>query len=469
MTRTHYLTWGVLFVGVIGVIALQSGAFLQIGAHDILVTAPYLMANGLPLYQDTFINHPPLLPVLMRLLYAFNPDAITNLRIMNVLMVLGTGALTLATAKRLWGNLAGVIATLFYWLWATTFNDLYFYLDAVVGTLSIAMLYVATFPLNKRSLIALGVLAGITAILKQNALGMALMPFVWLLLWRKNLHQAIRNSAIVFGAFVAIIVLEIALLASAGVLEEAVFALFNAGNATWLGALSGLLNGNAWRELATSGVMLPSALWLWWRGSNRAVGGFAWLLLLGAFVLNVPVLGYYHAMAILPILAVWVGFVAKWLVDHAPTIAPSLGIGYATLCVVTAFTPLLGAFMGERGTIGWDELVPISTWLVENTAPQDSVLVLPAYDTNPNLYAQAQRQPPFYMKTWWHHAAYKPNADKLQARVLASPPKYIVWFTDHYASVARYFPQFESLLASYQPIAELTIAHQGNVVILKSP
>lgn len=460
------MTYLFLVLAVVGVVLVQSGALMQIAAHDITLAAPYLVAQGLPLYSDTFINHPPLLPLVMTVSYHINPDPLTNLRVLNVLMVLGTGALAWWAARRMGGW--GALACGFYWLWATTYNDLYLYLDALVGTLSVALLLVGTFPRTWRTLLLMGVLAGLAIIIKQNALAVGLAPFVWLFFWRESWRAWARQSAWVLLGALAVVLAQVALLAAVGVLNEARFALFNPGNATWLSSLSGLLNGNAWRELATTGALLPAAFALWWVRGRDGVGGLAWWLLLAAFVLNVPVLGYYHAMAILPIVAVWVGVVAReaWRALPSPALVGGAGVGYLALCAVVAGAPLLGFVLGERDTIGWDELTPVSAWLRENTPANARVLVLPAYDTNANLYAQAERLPPYYMKTWWHHAAYEPNAERLQARVLANPPDVIVWFSDHYKSVAGYFPRFDALLAQYTPAETWQLPHQGAVVAL---
>ena len=100
------------------------------------------------------------------------------------------------------------------------------------------------------------------------------------------------------------------------------------------------------------------------------------------------------------------------------------GLGIASLMVI--LSPLFIVITGQSRIIGWDEFAPISTWLQENTEADDTILVLPAYDTNANLYAHADRQPPYYMKTWSYHASVPANAERLTQAVMANPPILIL-------------------------------------------
>jgi hypothetical protein len=468
----------------------QSGLLGGISTHDLTLAIPYLVSRGMRLYVDVFSFHPPLLTWLLAAVYRF-ADPLTSLRILNVLFVVGTGAAVLWVARRCWGPLHGASGLLFYVVWATAYNNMFFYVDGLVGTMSALVLLMGTASLSPVALVLMGLAAGVGAALKPNALLLLFAAPLWLLCGaRAGRRRALGHSMLVLASSLLVYVTPLAALALTGSWPMAKRALFNPGNASWLAGAANLLNGNAWRALALTVAWLP-AFGLC-RLPTRGSGGFPfllWLVFGATVVLNVPAPGYYHAMAFLPAVSVMSGAIIGWALESgvravrregwraavaratfADRAFAGLVTGLLLATLVTALTPLSVLLHGGPfGITGWDELRPVSEWVTANTRPEDRVLVLPAKDTNGNIYPQSGRLPPFYMKTWLEHASVPDNARLLYRRVEETPPAVVVLFPDLYRDVGEYFPELNAFVArTYHEVGRIDgLPLQGHVVFLR--
>jgi len=268
-----------------------------------------MMGNGFSYFGDIISFHPPLLSTFLALIYRINPDPLTNLRVLNVGYILGTGLLIFAIGQKVWSRTVGLAAALFYLLWSTTYNGLFFYLDGLIGTCSALILFLAATRSGLRRLILIGLVAGLAAVLKQNALAVLTATVLWaMLMHRHPIRQRIQNGLLVGIVGLLALGAQYALIAFSGTWDMALFTLFNPGNANWLRDLSGFLYGPALRSVSLTLVFLPAYLLMWLRDREHfSFGMLAWLLCGATALLNFPALGYYHMMGILPSIALMSG------------------------------------------------------------------------------------------------------------------------------------------------------------------
>ena len=465
----------------------QLGFQPAMSAHDLTIAIPFQVSRGLRLYTDVFSFHPPLSTWFLAAIYRV-ADPIISLRVLNLAYILTTGGLVFWVGRRLHGTTHGLAGTLFYFLWATFYNSFPFYVDGLVGSFSILVLLLATFSPSPTTLTAMGVAAGIGASLKPSGVLLLIMPFLWLL-WsaRRDWRTAFKRAGIVLVVEIAVLLVQVGILALSGDLNMAIRAMLNPGNSFVLSDFRvNFFDGAAWRTIALALALVPAYLLLWLR--ERSAIGFLVVLLLGAtLVLNFPTPGYYHFMACLPIVALMSGIVLGtgiqeltqrfhadgwWQRFQRASASSVLLIGITAGLIVasltTALTPVFGLIQSGPRLVGWDELRPISTWVDQHTNTNDGILILPVYDTNANIYAQADRLPPFYMKTWYHHASIPENIALLQARVLAAPPTLIVFFPDFFVAVEPYFAELKAYIdAHYEEVGRIEdIPFQGDVIFL---
>lgn len=491
------LLWLLLIGLMLFTAAAQFGLLVEISTHDINVAMPYLLGEGMPLYTEVTSFHPPLISWLMALIYQLNPDVLFNVRLLNVILIIGTGLLIYWTGKRIWGATAGIISMIFFLLWSINYNTIYFYLDALIGCAALLITFTATFRRSIFTLILMGIFGGVAALFKQSGLAVLFAPLVWLVLFNDASRRSrLIHAGVVLASALLTYAAQFFIYAINGIGAEANFFLFNPGSANWLGSLSQFFDGVALRTVSLTLVFIPAYFLIWLRETDgRRMGGLLWLLAGATALLNIPVPGYYHMMAPLPIVALMsgailrVGFAALQataIQDPAPSRfkrmqallvkTPSanlaltgVSIGLIGAMLVTALTPMFVVFRSGVKILGWDELQPISAWVQQNVALDEQILVLPAYDTNGNLYPQSGRLPPYYMKTWFYHARFPANVERLTQAVTANPPTMIVLFVDLYASVEQYFSELDTFIAEhYEQVGQIEdIPLQGTVIFLR--
>jgi hypothetical protein len=466
----------------------QIGYQAWMSAHDLTIAMPFLVSRGMYMFRDVFSFHAPLSTWFLATIYRY-ADPVTSLRILNLIFILITAALIFRVGRRLRGPAHAWAGVLFYFLWASLYNTMPFYVDGLVGTFAVLVLLLATNPPSTAVLLTIGLAAGIGASLKQNAFLLLIVPLGWFL-WtmRKDLRTAFKQMGTILVAEIAVLLAQVGILLFSGDLNMAIRALFNPGNSFLLADFTSTLfsDGGAWRAIALTMAFIPAYLLLFLR--ERTSIGFLTLLLSGAtVVLNFPTPGYYHMMACLPMVALMSGTVLgtwieelrrsmslgdwKQMLERASVsglMLTGITAGIILASMVTALTPVFGLIQTGVHLVGWDELRPVSTWVTEHTSANQRILILPVYDTNANIYAQSDRLPPIYMKTWYQHASVPENIDLIQERVLAEPPALIVFFPDLFIPVEPYFTDLQAYIEThYEEVGRMDdVPFQGDVIFL---
>jgi hypothetical protein len=369
-------------------------------------------------------------------------------------------------------------------MWAVPYNYLFLTVDLLVGTCTAAIFLLSTGnrPLSPRHIILMGACAGLALALKQTALLVTAAPLLWLLLdSTQALRCRMRNAGLYLAIALLVFIVPFLIPILHGVLPEAVYWITNPGNfVNGAKEWTKLFDGNAWRQISLTIVFLPAYLIFWLQGSSRRHSGtLLWLLLISAAPINYPAIGYYHMMALLPSIALMTDNVAVLSLQSLSQVDPktlarqayiALGVGVLLATAVTALSPLATVFAGpSRRIYGWDELMPVSQWIQQNTRDTDRILVLPTFDTNGNIYAQANRLPPVYLKIWPPFASVPSNAAFLDKGVRAQPPEVVVIFPDLYRDVLPYLMSVDEFVReNYEEVARIeNIPLQGTAVFYR--
>jgi hypothetical protein len=377
---------------------------------------PWLVGRGWSLYTDIADQHTPLLAWLLSPTGG-DPQVLQPL-------IVGLHLLTLALAFRLAaalaGRWAGLLAAGLAALWLHSFEATHLWYEAVQVPLYLgaATLLVRSTPRAElgpeaegggpsssgaKNFVLVGVLMGITVLIKQHALALALVILVWLIAsggegrWRRSgLFAAGLGAALLPAAVILVL---------SGTLGDAFFwTVQNNLEGSYARAAALPPSPDEWPALvAFYAGAVPLVLALLFRALPLRVG----LLVLGlAVAASVPVWPRYarfHLAATVPLVAVAgaAGSVALWQRARGREgvklrVAPALGFGVLGVSLIAASAQMLQA------RIGWGQFgspqppyeqggSALKVWVAEQSAPHDTVFV---YGLDPYLNRLVEREPP---------------------------------------------------------------------------
>lgn len=462
---------------------VQIGGFGENSLADLNMAIPYMISRGMVSYKEVASYHFPLLENILAFFYRFM-EPLTALRLLNMVMILSTAAMIWRASRRFSGKWGGPIGVLFFALWAVSYNQLFVIPDAIIGSCTVAlfMLAVGDEPPTRGRLIWMGLVAGFAAAIKQSGIPLMLAPTIWLLLdARLPFKRRVIHTAIFLAITWVIFGIPFLVLMARGLWTEAVYWLANAGSVNVIKDWTNMINGNAYRLISITLIPLPAYFMLWLQDRPRRYqASLLWLMFPVTVLINYPVPGYYHMMAMLPLVALMTDAVAaaglqyleqkQFQMNVAERAVAALGAGILFASMVSALTPLSNSLRTPRITIyGWEELAPVSAWVQQNTRETDRIYIIPAYDTNGNIYAQSQRLPPVYAKIWSYFAAVPSNIEFLEKGIKANPPEVVIVFPDLHKHVAQYLTSLDSYVQqNYVEVTRIeNIPAQGTAVIYR--
>ena len=438
--------------------------WLSPAAHSGQVAIPWMMNRGKTLFGDIWEQHAPgssVLAAAAQLLIDIDPGLLVKL--LNIALVLALTALVYLLAKRLTGDdWAGALgAAVFAW-WQPVYGNVMLYFESLLALCVLAALAVYFQPDERpsaRRIAAVGLLMGAATLFKQHAwLAVGLMG-LWMLL-----TDGRRPVFLVFaGAAFVLPLLQWLALLSAGVLDSYIFWnwTFNLS-----GAMDGVpLDGDLFRKLLlTNALVFPFTALALRRERRRQ---FIVVALWGvALTLLYPRAGENHAMAHLPLAAVMSGVVlattlpqlANWRVWDTPrAILAGLLVAGGVGWLWTGAVSYIPTPLGAGAILAYDEFRELAAELREGAEDGDTLFVLPATDSSPQLHPLSGMLPPgAWVKGWdWY---FKPAfvLETLVTEWKAAPPTWIVVFPyltaagepgiNHLLDIveARYMLAFES-------------------------
>jgi hypothetical protein len=392
-----------LAVGAIG--AGQVWVMRRSGLHwdQEMALFPWLLRRGWVLYRDLKDQHPPLLPALLAL--TPDPGGAAPELILTLGLILLTTLLVALLAARLRGPGAAVGAAGLYALWLFTLGDAHLWYDLALGPcyLGAALLAGGAAPWAGRRAVALGLLLGAAALIKQQAAlpllaGLALVP-----------GPTVRLRGAYLAAAAALPLASLLVFAGLGALPDY---LYWAGlyNLTSTYAVTGAAPVPPaewpWLALLYAPAGAAALLWLARRLQGHAASVrrslFGAALLIAASAPAWPRYARFHLAAALPLLAV---AAAVAVIDLA-RLARGLNRRAAAPWLLAAALLLIalpaGALTGLRaGRDFWragraplpysGSIAPLQAWIAATTRPDEPILV---YDLDPTLYRALDRAPP---------------------------------------------------------------------------
>lgn len=470
----------------IGVLMIQTVthlAWLPISAHSGQVAIPWMMNQGRTLFGNLLEQHAPATSVIMalalRLFPAAEPVLVT--RLLNLAVVFTTTLLIFWTARRLSGNVAGVVAAAMWFWWEPVYGNILFYFDGLLGLTVLAALVVwlgfAVRQPGWRAALVAGFLMGGATLAKQHAWLAVVLFGLWLFI-----HERARLSAFVAG--VVILPLVTVIIAA---LQGNLAAYFYWN---WSFNLSGLMESlpptvDLARKLVLSNMFVPVFLWLAWR-KGSALWLLVALLWLATSVDLLPRFSDSQAMAHLPFACIIAGVVVGTLVpgwslgwrgQRARLVSLTV-VGLTGLALAgwlwSGAAPYFSAPLGRSGIPAYDEFKPIAAGLISISQPGDTLFVLPETDSTPQIHAMSGLLPPgTWIKGWRWYLQAPGVLDTLLTEWASTPPTFIVTFPD---LIGDGQPEIEPLVAfmnAHYQLAETVpdVVFHGDALIyrLSSP
>ncbi len=417
--------------------ALTHWFWLSPAAHSGQVAIPWLMNNGLRLFDDILEQHAPgssVLAALAQRLTGLEPALLVKL--LNILLLLAFTVLVYILATRLAKSaLAGILAALIWAWWLPVYGNVMLYFDALLAFCVLAALcvyYARDDSPSTRQRIVMGLLMGGATLFKQHAwLALALL-LLWLIA-----RNGWRSAILYAGAALILPLAQCALL-----LADDVFSAYVYWN--WTFNLSGLmdgvpLDGDLFRKLLLSNMLvLPFAL-LAWRETGRRNLPLVMMWLAGLSLLY-PRFGEIHAMGHLALAAVMSGYALArvgralddwraWDVTRVTLAGLALGIGLGWLW--TGAASYLHLPLGPGAILGHDEFAQLAAELKARKEPGDTLFILPEADSTPQLHPLTDMLPPGAWVKGWHWYFKADGAlERLKAEWAVDPPSWIVVFPD---------------------------------------
>lgn len=442
--------------------ALTHLFWLSPSAHSGQAAIPWMMNNGMRLFDDILEQHAPGSSMLAATAQVIIPlDPALLIKLLNTALVLALTLLIYLLAKRLAKSAtAGILAAL-VWAWQEpVYGNVMLYFDTLLALCVLVALlayYADTERHSTRHIIVMGIFVGAATLFKQQAwLVLGIMP-LWFILAERR-----WKSALVFSAAALLPPLaQWALLLAQDALAGYVY--WN-----WTFNLSGLmdgvpLDGDLLRKLLLSNLLVfPFALLAWREaGRRQLLLVFVWLASLSVLY---PRFGEIHAMGHLPLAAVMSGIVlaklipalAGWRNWDATTLTLAglaLGIGFGWLW--TGAASYLHLPLGPGATVGYDEFSELAEALNERKEAGDTLFILPETDSTPQLHPLTEMLPPgLWVKGWHWYFRAEGVLDRLKDEWADEPPTWIVVFPDLILDREYGIQDLLAIVAErYQPVA----------------
>ncbi|MCY3781905.1 MAG: glycosyltransferase family 39 protein [Chloroflexi bacterium] len=417
--------------------ALTHLFWLTTSVHSGQVAIPWLMNNGMRLFDDILEQHAPgssLLGAAAQQLLPFDPAHL--IRLLNTVLVVAFTLLIYLLAKRLANSAAaGILAALVWAWWEPVYGNVMLYFDSLLALcLSAAMLvyFADSERPSPRRVIMIGLLMGAATLFKQQAwLALGVM-LLWLILVERR-----RESAPVFvGAALLLPLLQWIWLLAQGSLSSYIY--WN-----WTFNLSGLmdgapLDGDLVRKLLLGNLLVfPFALLAWREARRQTLLVLIWLASLSVLY---PRFGEIHAMGHLPLTAVMSGVVLakvgptlkNWRSrDMTNVMLAGLAFGIGLGWLWTGAASYLHLPLGPGATLGYDEFSQLAPELNERKTTGDTLFVLPETDSTPQLHTLTDMPPPgVWVKGWHWYFRGEGVLNRLKEEWAEKAPTWIVVFPD---------------------------------------
>jgi hypothetical protein len=429
-------------VVLVALLALAHLIWLPVSTQVGQLAIPWLMNAGLELYHNLIENRPPLVAALVALALRLPVEPITAVRLLHLLLLIATALVVyrLATRLRAGDERAGLAALLVWSIWQPVYGNILFYFDTINGLLTAAAVLIgirARTP--ERAALGMGLLLGLTVLIKQPAWAVVGAAGLWFVLFREFRAALIYAIGALLPSGAAAL-----FFALRGDLANYWYwtVTFNLSRNIQTGSLP--TGGFLRKLLLTDLLVLPFAA-LTRRPTLRA-HGLALLLWGAALISLLPHFGEIYVTAHLPLTAALSGVVIAALWEAFPRIQPvevrrivlgaALAIGGGV--ALTALSAYVPGPLGPGRAPAYDEFQPLAQELRAARAPGDTLYILPMFDGNPQLYPLTDMLPPgLWVNGHAQFLAVPDLVDRLLREWSQRPPTWIVDFPDLRAAIGR--------------------------------
>jgi hypothetical protein len=440
----------IALVGLAGLVLFQAWAYwarlpLSLGPRVIL--QPWLLSRGLVMYDNIGDLHTPLMPQFLSLLVPLFPNGFELARTVDVILVSLITVLTFFAARRLTGWLGAVWAAWFFTAWSPILDFSKLWHEVFLTVLYLAWLLVEGNGTKQRRpavSIAFGFLAGVSALIKQQA-GVAFLLFA---AWRVFAGRSRREAGsgvwreigfICLGAALPLAALLVHQVIRAGSLHELWYwtvAYHLSSEYTEMASQRPTLEQVG--IIASALLLVPAAAMMAVQAKRRghpSTRTFGILLVaVTAGTLTVfPRFEFYHLQPALPALAVLSAFTLSQVLhlhairQFAAGTVFGLTLFWAVTTVVPAYRPVVRP---QRERLIWEysNLVPLSEQIRRHIGKAGTFYVFPDYEATSNLYYLLNSEPPPF---WIFHYPWFLSGP-IRTRILTSldtfRPEWIVIF-----------------------------------------
>lgn len=396
--------------------------------EGIYITAGWLNSMGKVPYNDFFLMKPAGIVFVLSTWFSFFGATVFNARVLSLLVSLATLLGVFLLAKKLFGEKAALLSSLFFALWLVPFSAYFAIIDpflALTAVWSALFLFICVEERTLEKSFVFGFFLGASLIFKQTMVVFALgLIAIALFLHPKGKPRSLANIASFAAGFLLLPVLFLLYLvnvnALANFLEAVLFPI--AGQQSFL--VFTLDERLALPFLAFSFVPVALiALYKNYLGAAEKKKEIAIISLLFVFTLAnaFPFRGCcIHAIPALPFASILVGFVAVEAIKRREKVFSAVSVALiAGSFLVLVFS--YGYFASpEFSFIAVDS---IAEYISGSTMPGDKILVMPA---SPELYFLSKRGPAS-RQLYFFGSYNEAFQQKAIGEISASNPKIVVY------------------------------------------
>lgn len=458
---------------------------LSLGPHVIL--EPWLINQGFRMYDQLTDNHSPLMPQLFSLGQLVVPNGLYLARLALVGLIFLIGILTFILARRIAGDLAGILAVIFFASWSQTFGYGKLWHETFLTPLYLFLLILWTPPgtaasLRKHGLY--GLILGIGLLFKQQALffliGLAAYECLLAFLDRRSGRLlAMEMGMLVLGAAAPILVYLADYVLTGGTLGQLWYWTVTYNDADLLAMLALPPTVSVLLSLAPAFIFFVVFLIKFLRKLPQkpeayAFDGLLVLAFLSGTITAIPRFGTFHLQPILPVLAAVSGLELVSLARSGiPAAAGSRG--KTSMVIPAAFSIFwlsvgvlnIVNFAPPRKIIEYSNLLPLADQVRQEIGPDACVYILPEDEANSNLYYLLKCLPPRF----WAFTSYpwlsKDGLPELELNALkTASPAWVLYFPTRW-NVEEHNPALVAYVMSQYQKVDVINSLEGEVWLMK--
>ncbi len=465
IARFSVAWWRVILAGLIAYQVVIYGWVSRAYMHVSVVLFPWLINQPeYLLYDNININYAPGYLWLNAVFSRLIPDDPLRLRLGTILIAAAITILVFVQARRWWNVQIGLLAAALYALWGPLLLDYLLYFEFFLGLLALSALMIwQNYPSSWWRPFVVGLLVGCMPIIKQPAVAVAGVFFLWRILGRD--WKIMWRDLAWFACGVMIpLALTAGILAGQGVLSRAFYLMINyntpfAALGIQLPAVQEVVILVVWLAL------VPYFVYSVWK--RQILSGKEVVLFIGLtlamLVFVYPRYGRFHLSGAVPFVALMsAGAVysiarmepSRWLTWHR-------AYGYAAVAALLVVGAVLPAYYRVKlgaGTSQYDALIPVSQWVTRETGapPGTRVWILPDIDPTGNFYPISGYLPPaFYTNMYPWFFVNSNLAGQIIAGLESDPPAYIVMVDQWQDQVQVIEGLIDHLRQHYTPFTEM--------------